>query len=229
MTQLTFTLDDGTGTTLASDARNLTIAGWAGRDHEAVQHHIDELAAIGVTPPSSVPLFYRNSSDRLTQATSVQVLGPDSSGEAEPVLVGTSDGILVTIGSDHTDRALEAYNVAFSKQACPKVIGRQVWRLEDVLPHWDQLRLVSRATIDGKDVLYQDDALVKLRPPSDLLALFNGKPGLTLPAGDVLFMGTVAAIGGIRPASRFVMELQDPVRGRVLSHGYDMTCLPVIA
>lgn len=229
MTHLTFILDDDTGATLTSFAENLTIAGWAGRDHEAVQHHIDELAAIGVTPPSGVPLFYRNSADRLTQAKSVQVLGPDSSGEAEPVLVGTAQGILVTIGSDHTDRALETYNVAFSKQACPKVIGRQAWRLEDVLPHWDQLRLVSRATIDGTEVLYQDDTLVKLRPPGDLLERFNGAPGLALPAGQVLFMGTVAAIGGIRPAARFVMELHDPVRGRVLSHGYDMTILPVVS
>ncbi|HAE46143.1 MAG TPA: DUF2848 domain-containing protein, partial [Tistrella mobilis] len=41
----------------------------------------------------------------LTQDETIEVLGPDSSGEAEAVLVGDTDGtIWVTVGSDHTDR-----------------------------------------------------------------------------------------------------------------------------
>ena len=31
----------------------LVIAGWTGRDVAALNHHIDELKAIGVPPPSS--------------------------------------------------------------------------------------------------------------------------------------------------------------------------------
>ena len=34
----------------------LVIAGWTGRDVAALEHHIEELKAIGVQPPSSVPL-----------------------------------------------------------------------------------------------------------------------------------------------------------------------------
>ena len=37
----------------------LIVAGWAGRDAHAIEHHIEELAAIGVPRPSTVPLFYR--------------------------------------------------------------------------------------------------------------------------------------------------------------------------
>jgi hypothetical protein len=44
-----------------------------------------------------------------------------------------------------------------------------------------------------------------------------------------MFCGTVGAIGGIRPATRFDMELEDPVRKRKLSHGYDVVALPVVS
>lgn len=95
---------------------HLVIAGWAARDEAAVRHHIDELAAIGVPPPSSVPLFYRGAASLLTQAERVEFLGPDSSGEIEPVIVAMTDGLWLTIGSDHTDRKAEAQGVALSKQ-----------------------------------------------------------------------------------------------------------------
>src|SRR5215210_4414268 len=64
---------------------NLIDAGWTGRDEKALRHHIEELAAIGVPRPSSVPVFYRTSVNGLTQAARVEVLGPDTSGEVEPV------------------------------------------------------------------------------------------------------------------------------------------------
>ena len=100
------------------DVRDLTIAGWTGRDAAAVQHHIDELAAIGVAPPSQVPLFYRVSADLLTTAPDIQVLGEASSGDAEPMLIRAGGKMWIGLGSDHTDRALEAVSVASSKQVC---------------------------------------------------------------------------------------------------------------
>ena len=66
----------------------LVIAGWTGRDVAALDHHIEELKAIGVQPPSKVPLYYRVAASLLTQAVSIQVLGDDTSGEVEPVLMG---------------------------------------------------------------------------------------------------------------------------------------------
>jgi hypothetical protein len=43
-----------------------------------------------------------------------------------------------------------------------------------------------------------------------------------------MFGGTFAAKGGIRPASRFEFELEDPVRKRSIRHGYDVIELPVL-
>ncbi len=49
-----------------------------------------------------------------------------------------------------------------------------------------------------------------------------------LPDGCAMFGGTFAAIGGIRPASRFEFELEDPVLKRIIRHGYDVIALPVL-
>lgn len=205
----------------------LVIAGWAGRDEAALRHHIEELAALGVPPPSSVPVYYRGAAALLTQAPVLEVLGPDSSGEVEPVLVSLADGLWLGVGSDHTDRKAEAAGIALSKQLCGKPLGQGLWRFEEVEAHWDQLLLRAWATQDGVEVLYQEGALAALRHPRDLLARRPGGP--VLPPGHVMFCGTLGAIGGIRPAERFRMELHDPVVDRRLHHAYAIAPLPVVA
>src|SRR5438445_8325673 len=133
---------------------SLIVAGWTGRDEAALRHHIEELAAIGVPPPSSVPVFYRISVANLTQADSIEVLGTDTSGEAEPVLVSLPDGIWGGLGSDHPERKAETVGIALSKQLCAKVVGRALWRLEQIADRSDRLMLRSFAPIAGKRVPY---------------------------------------------------------------------------
>jgi uncharacterized protein DUF2848 len=199
----------------------LIIAGWTGRDEAALRHHVEELAALGVPAPSSMPVFYRVAAANLTQDAAIQVLGPDTSGEAEPAVVSLVDGLWLGLGSDHTDRKAETAGIALSKQLCPKPVGTALWRLEEVLPHWDRLLLTSTIE-DG--IRYQHGALAAMRAPDDLLAR-----GPALPPGSAMFCGTLGAIGGIRPSARFAMELHDPVLGRTLRHAYDVQPLPVIA
>src|SRR5262245_53116133 len=107
--------------------KTLIIAGWTGRDEKALHHHIEELAAIGVPRPSSVPVFYRISTANLTQTARLEVLGSDTSGEAEPVIVSMQDGLWLGVGSDHTDRKAETMGIALSKQLCSKVVGKTLW------------------------------------------------------------------------------------------------------
>lgn len=212
---------------IAVQIDTLIVAGWAGRDAHAIEHHIEELAAIGVPRPSSVPLFYRIGTGQLSQTTHLQVLGPDSSGEVEPVIVSLADGLWVTLGSDHTDRKAESMGVALSKQLCSKVVGTGLWRYDDVAKHWDELILRAWATIDGKRVLYQEGAVSGLRSPDDLMTRYRNEA--SLPPGTLMFGGTLGAIGGIRPSTRFEFELEDPVLKRKLGHAYDVEALPVVA
>ena len=202
----------------------LIVAGWTGRDGAALQHHIEELAAIGVPRPSSVPVFYRNAVTNIVQTDRLEVLGPDTSGEVEPVVVALADGLWIGLGSDHTDRKAETMGIALSKQLCGKVMGQELWRFEDVAPHWDSIIIRSYATIDGERVLYQEGPFALMRDPVDLLTRY-GKPFV---AYTVVFCGTIGAKGGIRPATRFEMELEDPVLKRRMSHIYDVVSLPVI-
>ncbi|MBM3643181.1 MAG: DUF2848 domain-containing protein [Alphaproteobacteria bacterium] len=205
----------------------LIVAGWTGRDLEALNHHIEELKAIGVQPPSSVPLYYRIATQMLTQTDRIQAVGPDSSGEVEPVLVGAADRLWVTVGSDHTDRRVESYGVAVSKQMCPKVLTRGAWRFEEVEPHWDRLILRSFILEGGKRVPYQEGTVGRIRAPRELISGWQGG-NPRLPAGALMFCGTLPAIGKIRPSGRFEMELEDPVLGRRLAHAYDIDVLPLI-
>jgi hypothetical protein len=212
---------------VAVDIKDLVIAGWTGRDVAALNNHIEELKAIGVQPPSRVPIYYRAAAQMLTQADSIQVLGDDSSGEVEPVLIGAADRLWVTVGADHTDRKVESYGIAISKQMCAKPVGRTAWRFEEVEPHWDKLVLRSFIREDGKRVLYQEGPLAKIRDPRELI--FGWQDNKRLPMGTVMFCGTMPAIGAIRSSPRFEMELDDPVLGRKISHAYYVQALPVIS
>lgn len=205
----------------------LVIAGWAGRDAASVEHHIEELAALGIPRPSTTPVYYHVAAQMLTQASRLTVLGPDTSGEVEPVVVALADGLWIGIGSDHTDRKAEASGIALSKQLCGKPVGSQLWSYADVEGHWDELVLRSWATINGKRVLYQENPVSSLRTPRDLICRHAGAD--TLPAGTLMFCGTPSAIGGIRPAARFEMELMDPVLNRSVTHSYDIDVLPVVS
>lgn len=207
--------------------RQCVIAGWAGRDLAAIEHHIEELAELGVPRPSAVPLFYRVAANQLTQDDTVQCVGPASSGEAEVFLFSHDGAMWVSLASDHTDRALEAHSVALSKQLCVKPVARDAWRFEDVAGHWDQLLLRSWIVENGAEVLYQEGPLASLQPPVVLLQKHFGQE--LIPAGAGMTCGTVGAIGGIRPAPSFRMELHDPVLGRSIGHAYALECLPEVA
>jgi len=214
--------------TLNVDIDNLIIAGWAGRDLAAIEHHIEELAALGIPRPSAVPLYYRVASNQLTQSATVQVLGGESSGEVETFVFNAGGELYVSIASDHTDRKLEAHSVAFSKQACIKPVAAAAWKLADVAAYWDELVIRSWIKEDGKEVLYQEGTLASLRTPQDLIAGFTGGKDI-LPEGSGMTCGTVGAIGGIRPATSFTMELFDPRRQRSLRHTYEAEILAEVA
>jgi hypothetical protein len=206
----------------------LVIAGWTGRDQAAVEKHIVELELLGVKRPSRTPIFYTASVSRLTTASAIEVLGEQTSGEAEYLLLQHNNVLWVGAGSDHTDRELEAYGVAASKQICDKPLAAQFWRYDDVAAHWDELKLRSFATTGGQKQIYQDGSVAQMLPPMELIARYtNG--GDRLPENTLMFCGTLPVHGGIRPAESFAYELEDPVLGRSLRASYATKALPVFS
>lgn len=205
------------------DINHLVVAGWTGRDQDKVQHHIDELAAIGVAPPSQVPLFYRTSASLLQQSDRIDVLGAGTSGEVEPLIINANGILWLGLGSDHTDRPLEAHSVAASKQACAKPIAKVLWPLGEVKDHLDDLELHCDIRENGAWVPYQTGTVASIRPLADLVAASN------LPDGGAMLCGTLGAIGGVREGEAYRMRLTDPVLKREITLEYAMTTLPVIA
>ena len=205
--------------------REAILAGWTGRDRAALEKHIEEMSAVGVRRPSSVPVFYRCSASRLTTADEIQVVGEDSSGEVEFVLIQAEGTLWVGTGSDQTDRKVEAYGITVSKQMCDKPMAPELWSYEEVAPHWDELVLRAWAVRDGTRELYQQSAVTAMMSPRALIREYTGSD--KLPDGSAMFSGTLPAIGGLRPAQRFEFELEDPILGRSLRHAYAIRTLPI--
>ena len=204
--------------------KKLVIAGWTGRNVEALEAHIKELEAIGVKRPKTVPIFYRVAASLLTTADSIEVMADKSSGEVEFVLYALDDGMWVGVGSDHTDRKAEAIGVTLSKQLCAKPVGTQLWRYDEVKPHWEKLTLRAHVQNGGGRRLYQEGPVTNMRSPEELIRLYTG--GDQLPPGTAMFCGTFAVHGGIASSGTFEMELEDPVLGRKLTHSYRIVSLP---
>jgi hypothetical protein len=198
------------------------LAGYTGRDRAAVMEHIHELEKLGVAPPTRIPTVFVVAPELLTSAPSIQVDGPQTSGEAEFFLVPAGDDWLVGVGSDHTDRLHEAIDITASKSMCPKVVSSSVWRYRDVQEHWDQLRLRAWVTTEGEERrLYQDGRLGEFLSLRDLLGELHAAGPADL-RGRVVFGGTLPLLGGFAFAPRFAAELYDPLLERTLSCAYNV-------
>lgn len=203
------------------------LAGYTGRDQDAVRVHIEELAAHGVAAPKSVPAAYPVPATRVVAADRIAVHGSRTAGEAEFFLVDAGGTMLVGVGSDHTDRELEEHSVVKSKQTCDKPVAPTVWRLDDVADHWDELQL--RAEVHGADgwTLYQDGTVGSMLTPRQILDFAAETVGSL--DGVAVFSGTLPLIGGeFRYGDGFRATLHDPVLGRTLVCEYAVEELPDI-
>lgn len=218
-------VDKGSVSTEVVDVKSCVIAGWTGRDPVALEEHIVELEKLGVKRPATVPIFYRVAASRLSTSDAIEVLGNTSSGEVEFVLYQKGGRLWVGLGSDHTDREAEAVGVTLSKQMCDKPIADEFWAYDDVASHWEELQLRSYILSDGARVVYQEGAITSMRTPLDLIQRYNGS---ALPEGTMMFCGTLAARGGVRPSTMFELELIDPRLGRSIRKQYNIEELPVL-
>ena len=203
----------------------LIVAGWTGRDPLAVEKHIAELEALGVSRPASTPIFYRASVTRLNTAEVIEAVGESSGGEAEYLLLRHGGRLWVGLGSDHTDREVEKYGVTVSKQMCDKPMASHFWAYDEVAPHWDQLILRSYVVENGERRVYQEGTLAAMLPPRALLSRFGED---NMGDGTLMFCGTLSARGGVRPTPEFTFAMEDPVLGRKIAHGYRVLSLPIL-
>ncbi|MEM6945639.1 MAG: DUF2848 family protein [Pseudomonadota bacterium] len=224
---LDFTGPDGA---FAFTPTRCIVGGWTGRDAAKIAHHIEELSAIGVAPPSTTPLYYRAPVVQLTQGDRIEALSDETGGEAEPVILDDGERLWLTLGSDHTDRGLEATSIAHSKAIGAKILAREAWPLEPLAGWLAAIRLTAEMSTDGDTwASYQDERLAAMLPLGEIIA---GAPNASegrLGAGTVLYCGTVPALSGIQPTPFFRARLIDEEGGREIGLSYSVAALPVIA
>ncbi len=209
----------GTGGTIELTEFHAVVAGYTGRDAAAVQHHIDELAAIGVAPPPEVPMFYPVESNTVSSAADLTVTGDKTSGEIEPLYVRHAGRYYLGIASDHTDRHIETFDIGDSKRACPKPVAGTVIPVENL----QQLSLDdcrARSWVDGR--LYQDGTVDGLRTPANVVELLLERTAIG--DGDFVCLGgTLPVIGGNFTYGReWRLELAFP-DGTTINHTYTIT------
>ena len=219
-----FVIEGPTDEKIIFEVRKIINMGRTSRDPSDIMKHLEELKKAGIKVSPGIPSYNPKISDRITTDNKIEAL-PNSktSGEVEYVLLFTSDSYFyITVGSDHTDRELEKYNVILSKQICLNVISPKVWRYEDVKDHWDDLIMRSWIKENGKRQLYQEGKLREMLRPEELVEKVRLRVSGNL-AGAVVYSGTFPIIGGeLCFSTYFEMELVDEHRGRSIKHIYNV-------
>ena len=203
----------------------ILLGGLSGRNREEVQRHLRDLENYGIPTPIRIPVIMRVAVNLLTSETVIEVQGEKTSGEAEYVFFSHEERVVVTVGSDHSDNELEKTSSKRSKQVASKIICPKAWYYEDVRDHWDSLVLRSWISVDCRQELYQEDELRALLHIEDLRGLMEDRVGIPLDKA-LIFSGTIPTTAGIRASEVFTFELEDPVLGRKLTHGYKVESLP---
>ena len=225
MPSLSFALPDGSSRTVT--VTRLLNAGYAGRSQDDVAAHVAELSELGVPAPAVIPALYPVSPYLAQQTEAVAAQHGKTSGEAEWALVVDDAGeLLLTAACDHTDRALEAHGVAWSKNAGPDVLADRAWRLDDVAGRLDSLTLRAWVTgADGTEQLIQDGTAGELLTPGYWADVLRGRGELE--PGTVLISGTIPMRHGVDQfAGRWRVELADPETGNVIALAYDVVPMP---
>lgn len=201
--------------------RHACLFGWAGRNKEEVRKHAEELAEHGIRGPKGMPEHFIVSPCVITHENEITCVGDGTCGEIEFYFFRRAGEIYVGVGSEHTDRKLEAVDMIKSKAICQKPMSKQVWKYADVKDHWDEIQLTAwQIDEQGKEVIYQDSPLAALLTLEDLLAeaetLYDDLEDV------IIWSGTIPAVNGLVYGSRFWGEMNDKVLGRKLTFSYDL-------
>lgn len=217
LNQLEFEIIGGGHSTVT--VKRLLNAGYAGKDQEAVRDHIEELAELGVPAPSTTPTLYPVSPYLAQQTDWVSVQHSKTSGEAEWALVIDDDGReLLTVACDHTDRDLETYGVAWSKNASPDVLGTKAFLLDSIRETYGQMKIEAWVGHDKKEI--QSGVIADLLLPDYWLEVLEQR-GERQP-GTILLSGTIPMVKGADQFSnRWEVKVSHPFQGEV-SLAYDV-------
>ncbi len=133
-------------------------------------------------------------------------------------------GVLIGVGSDHTDRKPETHAIPKAKNLCLNVMDATLWPYEEVKEHFDQLILACQVEIAGEDQPYQALPCGAILDPDYWIPFLKRQIG-GLEDGLVFFSGTIGTVDSLKTGETYRFSLKEPVLGHILNHHY--TC-PVL-
>lgn len=234
MTELQLTVEHADG---RAEARTVPVArianlGMAGREDppaDVLESQRRRMAEAGVERQREGPSIVPKPAHLITTAETIQVNSANTAGEAEFVLFPTGDATYVGVGNDHKDRDLEAAAMHKANSTCPSVVGDRVWRLDEVLEHWDELELRSWVEVDGRLEGHQRAPMTAFMPPREILERVDRRTTAPI-EGTAIWSGTVgvgeAAVDpfpAVVAGPFYLVQLYDPVLDRRLTAGYEVT------
>ena len=219
------------------DVKKVGCSRNAGRDLEATNVWMDEIRAKGFEIHPAAGVCFR-SRYLITSEDTIEVQGPQTSGEVEFVAAVHQGEIFISVGSDHNDRSLEelwtamlgkVFDTAKSKQMVPAVVARDAWPYEDIKDHWDEIVLKSYVTAADQRVSYQEFRLENLLDLEYYLSHCSwlGEEGSILLGGSSSQLPSVPeeiSQGKVFPPD-FQFEMVDPVLERKIAHSYTILSL----
>ncbi len=199
--------------------KNLIVVGFAGKDIEKTMEHIRELEEEGIKCPKKVPVVYQCEKQLLTRKEEIEVIGDKTSGEVEYTILVKDGKYYIGIGSDHTDRELEAVSIHKSKQVCLKPYAEDFWEYDEIKDHFDEIKLVSTQVVDGKEIEYQCGVTSDLLPIGKIIEEIQTELDVE---DSLIYTGTVPLADGFKFGEKFSCKLVDEKLGREISLSYSV-------
>ena len=209
---------EGVEETISFEPRRIYNAAYAGRNAEEVARHIADVLGPGANPNVPIPSLSVVSNHNLLSVGEIQEYNDTMIGEVEYVLVSHQGQILLGVGSDHCDFALESHDFTHSKNVAPDIVASDLWRLSDVEEYFDDLVLECKVRSNGVWQVVQQAPCSTLRSPG----FWVGHPffGGSLPEGAVIFSGTINHLSGMIRGDAYEVSISDPRTGRNIRHVY---------
>lgn len=197
------------------------VVWYSGSNKDKTWEHINELEReLGVTPPPHIPTLFEVAREMVTQDKDLFFCGEKTSGECEYIIIKIHGIIYIGLGSDHSDRELEADSVPKAKQICLKPISKEIWLYDDIKDHFKEIELNSKS--DNED--YQKGTLADILSVEEIIKELEDRVDTI--DNCIIYSGTVPVLSGFKFGKNFYLELVDKKLNRKISFDYNVNNIP---
>jgi hypothetical protein len=236
MTELDVTVRHSSGATepLTLMVSRMVNCGRAWRDppdESRQEAWTKQLNESGLSRQESEPFVFPKPPNLITTDDEIWVNSRRTYGKAEFVMFPTSDAVYVAVGVDTKYGDAMEIDANVGNSTCQSVISDDVWILDDVRDHWDDIELRSWTGDAGDWVPYQRATLSEFLTPETFLDRVDEKITGRIER-TAIWSSTVGTVDdqvrgvnpypSVRESKFYAAQLYDPVANRRLVTQFDV-------